>query len=133
MKKIINIFIIPVFLIFTQIHPIFHWHNHEIHNDVELDLCIQLENQHPDNCKNKNFHAHHDAHKKNETQCTGDWYYTLKVKTKTISHNIQSFFISEAVDDSPQVSNSNHKETPTKLQRSYLQEIFSDRAPPYFC
>ncbi len=133
MKTILKILIVPVYLIFAQIHPLLHWHNHDAHNNVDLDICLQYSEHQENDCGNENYHKHTNVHDHGDAHCTGDWIHISKVKGKSISPGKQFYILHETDYNNNESINPLYLYIPLNPERYYLQDNFSDRAPPRFC
>ena len=131
MNKIIKISSLFIYVLFTQVYPVVHWHAQEHHSDVELQISIHPSKIIVDNFDHDEHHDQNDEHEHEDTHFDGDTDYTLQAKTTNsifIAKAIKSYVTSEI---EPQVLSRIPRYIPLKIHSQYLHLSFPNRAPPF--
>ena len=130
MKNLIRISTILVYILFTQVYSVVHWHAHEDHDQIELRLSVHPPEFPLDDHGHEDHQNDSSEHEPNDHHFVGDWDYTYS--SNTISYKLaeKPFFICEFFDHESQVLKRKPQEFPLKLPRHYLPKILPNRAPP---
>jgi hypothetical protein len=129
MNNLIKTITITVYILFTQVYSVVHWHSDDHRDGIQLEVSI-----HPPELPVDDFHndpGHHtgeDNHDDNHFVGTKDYTFTstiFPVKIESLSYIIQ-----KNTEQESQVLNRKPRDIPPKLPRENLQEILPNRAPP---
>jgi hypothetical protein len=131
MNRIIKITLLLIYVFFTQVYPVVHWHAQEHDNDVELCLSVHPPQVLFANFDHNNHHDQPDAdeHEDNHFEC--DWEYTFQSKTIDSAISFKALYDSETQDFEPQPLNRVPRHFPLKFTSQYLSLTAPNRAPPF--
>ena len=130
MNRIIRIRPLYIYILFTQVYPVVHWHAQEHHDEIEIRLSIHPPEVLLDHSDHDDHHNKNDKHENEDTHFDGDTDYTLQTKTtnsKITAKTIKSYLILEI---EPQVLSRIPRFMPLKIPGQYLPLSFPNRAPP---
>ncbi len=130
MNSIIKISSIIIYLLFTQVWSIVHWHADEHHGEIEIRLSVHPPDLPIDNYDHEDHHDKPEEHEHNDTHFVGYWDYTFRVNTFSFeSAPLLLIGIYNLIPKS-QVLNRTPQEIPLKYLRQYLHVAIPNRAPP---
>ncbi|KAA3614134.1 MAG: hypothetical protein D8M58_18235 [Calditrichaeota bacterium] len=132
MHIIIKIISLLIYVFFTQVYPVVHWHAQEHQNDVELQISIHPPDVIVDNHDHGEHHGHNDEHEHEDTHFDGDSDYTIHAKTTNSIITAKTFKSYVASEIEPQVLSRIPRYIPLKIPSQYLPLSFPNRAPPVF-
>jgi hypothetical protein len=126
MKNKLKISTFLLCIIITLVYPFVHWHAHEHHDGIELQLSIHP----PEFMEISNHQNHTESHEHNIVHFDVDWDYTFQINTvNTLIATHSQYNIYEIILE-PQVIIRKPLAIPLKFPSNYLRVVSPDRAPP---
>jgi len=130
MSNIVRISCVSIYLFFSQVSPIVHWHVEDCSDSLKLHLSdhpldfLAQSNEHDDH------HHHSEGHEDDDTQFIEVWHFSNQ--TKTIDYKDTGPNLVPVIDLKDKISHLAYKldDRPLKLPRNYLPQYISNRAPP---
>lgn len=131
MKRTIKISGLFLYILFTQVYPVVHWHAQEHQGDVELHLSVHPTELTLDTFDHDDHHDKSDEHEHEDIHFDADWEYILQTKTLHSPITVKAFQNFESLDIKPQVLSRIPKYIPLKVPSQYSPLSFPNRAPPF--
>ncbi len=130
MNRIIRISSIIIYLLFTQVWSIVHWHADEHHGEIEIRLSVHPPELPIDDHDHKDHHDRPEEHEHNHTHFVGDWDYTFRVNTFNFESAPPLLIGIYSLVPKSQVLDRTPQNIPPKFTQYYLQVSIPNRAPP---
>jgi len=130
MKRIITISSIIIYLLFSQVWSIVHWHADEHHGELEIRLSVHPPDLPADDHDHEDHHDKSGEHDHNDTHFVGDWDFTFQAKTTSFKLAETLLVSINNLKSKSQVLNRTPKDIPLKCFRQYLHVAIPNRAPP---
>lgn len=133
MKVMQKISILIIYFIFSQVYPFVHWHAHEHHDELKVELSVHPPEYPVENHDHEEHSDHAHAHHPNNIQFIGDKNYTTPVKNFKLIISEQIFFSFVTIEYKPHILSHAPLEYPLKFPQDKLLKIIPQRAPPEIC
>ena len=130
MKRIIRINSIIIYLLFTQVGSIVHWHADEHHDEIEIRLSVHPPELPIDDHYHEGHHDKPEEHEHNDTHFVGDLDYTFRVNTFNFESAPPLLISINSLIPKSQVLDRTPQDIPLKFTQHYLQVGNPRRAPP---
>ncbi len=130
MIRIIRISSIIIYLLFTQVWSIVHWHADEHHGEIEIRLSVHPPEFPIDDYDHEDHHDKPEEHEHDDTHFVGNWDYTFQAKTFSFKLAEPLLVSIKSLKYKSQVLNRTPQEIPQKYLRQYLHVAIPNRAPP---
>jgi hypothetical protein len=130
MDRIIKISCIIIYLLFTQVWSIVHWHADERHGKIEIRLSVHPPDLLIDDHDHEDHHDTPEEHEHDDTHFVGDWDYTYRVNTTIIESASPLLICIYSLIPESQVLDRAPQDIPLKFTQHYLQVVIPNRAPP---
>ena len=130
MNRIIRISSIIIYLLFTQVLSIVHWHADEHHGEIEIRLSVHPPELPIDDHDHEDHHDRPEEHEHNHTHFVGDWDYTFRVNTFSFESAPPLLISIHSLNPKSQILDRTPQDIPLKFTQHYLQVAIPNRAPP---